>query len=77
MIRVLNEQDTAWPQDTRLVLAHSDTDLRLAESIQIGPLPPKSQANIKLNIDASNSDLCWHVFSYQLIYNREPIVQIG
>ena len=33
MIRVLNEQYSAWPTDTRLVLAHSDTDLRLAESI--------------------------------------------
>ena len=68
-ITLINDGTDAWPSDVRLHLFNSVTDIPLLEDIPIhGQVLPGVSVKISMKIDARQSKMQKHFFSYKLCY---------
>ena len=77
VIKLANNGNQFWPDDTRMVLNENMTDVKIAKKIFIGQVPKDAQVEIKIAIDASKSAKNRHAFSYTLLYGADYTKQIG
>jgi len=76
-IVLLNSGSEEWPESTRLELCAEETrsDIRISQSVKVGRVLTGVLVKLQISIDASNSEVCEHVISYDLCCNSIESLQ--